>query len=136
MFGRHAPARENALKLKGDSYPSMRPLADAGGVDIATQWAKRGEAHRFLVFDKASGAIQKANMRPPKSWKEFDLADRAARRAANLENAEVVQQTLIHINEAIEGYDSEVIEVGMSGENPDSCLTVNQPLPRATRESN
>jgi hypothetical protein len=51
--------------------------------------AKRGEAHRFLVFDKASGAIQKAKMRPPKSWKEFDLADRAARRAAGLENADV-----------------------------------------------
>jgi tRNA(Ser,Leu) C12 N-acetylase TAN1 len=65
----------------------------------AAQWAKRGEAHRFLVFDKASGAIQKAKMRPPKSWKEFDLADRAARRAAGLENADVVQQTLIHLNE-------------------------------------
>ncbi|PYL72840.1 MAG: hypothetical protein DMF26_15660 [Verrucomicrobia bacterium] len=65
----------------------------------AAQWAKRGEAHRFLVFDKASGAIKKAKMRPPKSWKEFDLADRAARRAAGLENADVVQQTLIHINE-------------------------------------
>jgi len=65
----------------------------------AAQWAKRGEAHRFLVFDKASGAIQKAKMRPPKSWKEFDLADRAARRAAGLESADVVQQTLIHLNE-------------------------------------
>jgi hypothetical protein len=38
-------------------------------------------------------------MRPPKSWKEFDLADRTARRAVGLENADVVQQTLIHINE-------------------------------------
>jgi hypothetical protein len=65
----------------------------------AAQWAKRGEAHRFLVLDKASGAIQKAKMRPPKSWKEFDLADRAARRAAGLKNADVVQQTLIHLNE-------------------------------------
>jgi len=51
------------------------------------------------VFDKASGAIEKAKMRPPKSWKEFDLADRAARHAAGLENADVIQQTLIHVNE-------------------------------------
>ena len=51
------------------------------------------------MFDKASGAIEKAKMRPPKSWKEFDLADRAARRAAGLENADVIQQTLIHVNE-------------------------------------
>jgi hypothetical protein len=42
---------------------------------------------------------------PPKSWKEFDVADRAARRAAGLENAEVVQQTLIQINEAIDDFD-------------------------------
>jgi hypothetical protein len=68
-------------------------------VFIAAQWAKRGEAHRLLVFDKASGAIEKAKMRPPKSWKEFDLADRAARLAAGLENADVIQQTLIHVNE-------------------------------------
>jgi hypothetical protein len=65
----------------------------------AQDWLAKGEAHRAVVFDKASGAIKKANMRPPKSWKEFDLADRAARRAAGLENADVVQQTLIHINE-------------------------------------
>ena len=51
------------------------------------------------MFDKASGAIEKARMRPPKSWREFDLADRVARRAAGLENADVVQQTLIHIDE-------------------------------------
>jgi len=102
----------------------------------AQDWLAKGEAHRTLVFDKASGAIKRANMRLPKSWKEFDLADRAARRAANLENAEVVQQTLIHINEAIEGHDSEVFEVGVSQENPDSRFTVNQPLPRAISESN
>src|SRR6266446_663746 len=33
------------------------------------QWAKRGETHRLLVFDKASDAIKKARVRPPKSWK-------------------------------------------------------------------
>jgi hypothetical protein len=38
-------------------------------------------------------------MQPLKSWKEFDLADRAARREAGLENPDVVQQTLIHLNE-------------------------------------
>ena len=65
----------------------------------AQDWLTKGETHRAVLFDRASGAIKKANMRVPQSWKEFDLADRAARRAAGLENAEVVQQTLIHINE-------------------------------------
>jgi hypothetical protein len=84
----------------------------------AAQWAKRGEAHRLLVFDKASGAIEKARMRPPKSWKEFDLADRAARRAAGLENADVVQQTLIHINEldAEQPIEAEVVTMLQSPE--------------------
>lgn len=57
-------------------------------------------------------------MRPPKSWKEFDLADRAARRSAGLENAEVVQQTLIHINEAIDGHEFEVIDTTAQSANP------------------
>jgi hypothetical protein len=90
----------------------QKAVQNAEVVDRAAQdWLAKGNVHRTVVFDKASGAIAKAQMRPPKSWKEFDLADRAARRSAGLENAEVVQQSLlIHINEAIDGYESEVID--------------------------
>src|SRR5205814_9140448 len=78
----------------------QKAVQNAEVVDrTAQEWLGKGNAHRTVVFDKASGAIAKANMTPPQSWREFDLADRAARRAAGLENAEVVQQTLIHINE-------------------------------------
>jgi hypothetical protein len=77
----------------------------------AQDWLTKGEAHRAVVFDKASGAIEKAEMQPPKSWKEFDLADRAARRAAGLENAEVVQQTLININDLDA---SEIIDLSLA----------------------
>jgi hypothetical protein len=57
-------------------------------------------------------------MCPPKSWKEFDLANRAPRRAANLENAEIVQQSLlIHVNEAIDGFESEVIDLTTQSDN-------------------
>src|SRR6266478_5672965 len=90
----------------------QKAVQNAQVVDKTAQdWLAKGEAHRAVVFDKASGAIAKANMTPPRSWREFDLADRAARQAANLENAEIVQQSLlIHINEAIDGHDFEVIE--------------------------
>jgi hypothetical protein len=88
----------------------QRAVQNAEVVDRTAQdWLAKGNAHRTVVFDKASDAIAKANMTPPQSWKEFDLADRAARRAAGLENAEVVQQTLIHIND--EGFDSQVIDL-------------------------
>jgi hypothetical protein len=71
----------------------------------AQDWLAKSAAHRAIVFDKAHGAIIKARLRPPESWKDFDLADRAARRAAGLEKADVVQQTLIQINEAINEYE-------------------------------
>jgi hypothetical protein len=91
----------------------QKAVQNARVVDRSAQdWLSKGEAHRRVVFDKASGAIADASMYPPKSWKEFDLADRAARRAAGLENAEVVQQTLIHIND--EGFDSEVIDLNLA----------------------
>jgi len=90
----------------------QKAVQNAEVVDRTAQdWLAKGEAHRAVVFDKASGAIKKAKMRPLESWKEFDLADRAARRAAGLENAEVVQQTLIHIND--EGFDSQVIDLNL-----------------------
>jgi len=97
----------------------QKAVQNAEVVDRTAQdWLAKGNAHRTVVFDKASGAIAKANMTPPQSWKEFDLADRAARRAAGLENAEVVQQTLIHINEP--GADSEVIDLNLMPERATS----------------
>jgi hypothetical protein len=87
-------------------------------VDKAAQdWLSKGEAHRAVVFDKASGAIKKAKMCPPKSWKEFDLADRAARRAADLDNIEIAQTTLIQINELIDGHQPEVIDLTAQSDN-------------------
>lgn len=92
----------------------QKAVQNAQVVDKTAQdWLAKGEAHRALVFDKAHGAISKAKMWPPKSWKEFDLADRAARRAANLENADIVQQSLlIHINESLDEFpvEAEVID--------------------------
>ena len=63
----------------------------------AHDWLAKSAAHRAVVFDKAHGAITKATMRPPQSCKDFDLADRAARRASGLENAEVVRSTFLSL---------------------------------------
>jgi len=83
-----------------------KAVQNAEVVDRTAQdWLNKGEAHRRIVFDKASGAITQAKMCPPRSWRDFDLADRTARRAAGLESAEIVQQTLIQINEAIDDFD-------------------------------
>jgi hypothetical protein len=74
-------------------------------------WGKLGETHRERAFRTAHESLKKFRPRVPKDFKELDLADRIARRAAGLENDSVVQQTLVHINEAVEGHaEAQVIE--------------------------
>src|SRR5437660_7453535 len=41
----------------------------------AAQWAKRGDAHRELVFNVARGALTKAKLQPPRTWKEAKVVD-------------------------------------------------------------
>jgi len=108
--------KEDTLRKRARRYRWPIPRAIGKAVQKAVQnsevaaraaqdWLSKGEAHRRIVFDKASGAIAQAKMCPPRSWRDFDLADRTARRAAGLESAEIVQQTLIQINEAIDDFD-------------------------------
>lgn len=69
---------------------------------VAKTWAERGEEHRAMVFEKANGALRKAKLQAPKTWKDAEIADKMARRSAGLENAEIVQQTLVNL-QAISG---------------------------------
>lgn len=81
----------------------------------AIDWAKRGEDHRELGFTIAHESVKKFKPRSPKNFRELEIADRIARRNAGLETAEVIQQTLVHINEAIEDHgDQQVIEADSS----------------------
>lgn len=85
---------------------------------VAETWMERGEDHRKTVFELAHKSIKRMKPRTPKNWKEADIADKMARRAAGLENAEVVQQTLIQINETdeqpIEATSSEISQEDQS----------------------
>ena len=74
-------------------------------------WGKKGDKHREEAFKVANASLKKFRARAPKDFKELDIADRIARRAAGLENDSIVQQTLVHINEAVEGHaENQVIE--------------------------
>jgi hypothetical protein len=75
------------------------------------QWAKRGETHRELVFKVAHGALAKAKLKPPRTFKEAKLADDMARKACGLDiNEGVSQSMLVHLNELIDGREPEVLE--------------------------
>jgi hypothetical protein len=124
--------KENTIRKRARRYkwPVARAIGKAVQKAVqneqvtertAQDWIAKGAVHRAVVFDKAHAAIAKANMRPPESWREFDLADRAARRAAGLDNEEGAQQTLlIQINERVEGVDCEPIEATLLPDGPTS----------------
>ena len=124
--------KEDTVRKRARRYRWPVPRAIGKAVQKAVQneqvaeltardWLAKGAVHRAIVFDKAHAAIAKANMSPPKSWREFDLADRAARRAAGLDNEEGAQQTLlIQINERIEGVDCDPIEATLLPDGPTS----------------
>jgi hypothetical protein len=82
---------------------AAKPSATKALDKIAEGWQEKAENHRLTVFDKTSKAIAGSVLRPPKNWRDFDIVDKAARRAAGLDNTEVVQQTLVNINEISEG---------------------------------
>lgn len=72
-------------------------------------WGKSAEEHRELAFDLAHASVKKFKAKRPATFRDLEIADKMARRAAGLDNAEVIQQTLVHINEAIEEH-AEVVE--------------------------
>lgn len=60
---------------------------------LATEsWAEKAEAHRRKMFALASDALGKANLPPPKNWRDAETADKIARRAAGLEDGEQGRQ--------------------------------------------
>ncbi len=80
----------------------------------ASDWARRGDAHRELVFNVAHGAFAKAKLQSPRTWKEAKLADEMARRACGLDDRDAASQTLlIHINETVNGFDPYPIEANV-----------------------
>lgn len=102
----YARAKGNGWRLIGHRE-KQKMEKDKGKRD----WGKSGEAHREAAFKIAHESLKKFKATKPKSFKDLDIADRIARRAAGLENDSIVQQTLVHINEAVEGHaENQVIE--------------------------
>jgi hypothetical protein len=94
----------------------------------ATEWARRGDAHRDLMFNVAHGALAKAKLQSPRTWKEAKLADEMARRACGLDDRDAASQSLlIHINEIVDAsepypVEASVIDAELSPDAPVSVL--------------
>jgi hypothetical protein len=90
--------------------------------------ARRGDAHRELIFNVAHGALAKAKLQSPRTWKEAKLADEMARRACGLDDRDAASQSLlIHINEIVDAsepypIEASVIDTELSPDAPASVL--------------
>jgi hypothetical protein len=64
---------------------------------VKESWAERGERHRSTMFDLASRAIADAKVGAPKNWRDLETADKIARRAAGLEDADAQGRTIVNL---------------------------------------
>ena len=54
---------------------------------VAESWQARAESHRVLVFGMATDALRAAVPPELRTWRDFEIADRVARKAAGLEGS-------------------------------------------------
>jgi hypothetical protein len=67
---------------------------------VAETWAEKGEMHRALAFNLASGALAAAARTgglPIESWRDAHLADQVARKSCGLDH----ENTAVNINMAL-----------------------------------
>jgi hypothetical protein len=101
-----------AAELVSSSPNAVTPVTrDKLAAVAATDWNSRANAQREVAFKLAHESLKRMKPRAPKNFREAEVCDKIGRRSAGLENIDsATQVSLIHVNEAIEGYDSEVIE--------------------------
>ncbi len=92
-----------------------QPARNAAIVEqTAKNLAERGEEHAKVVFDLASNALASLKKLPVRNWKDAEIADKAARRAAGMGNDdEGARVSIIQLNESLNSHDfshDEVLE--------------------------
>lgn len=105
LAGRHSA--ESAARAYGMAPSTIRKRAKVEGWsksavlekrrEVAQSWAEKAEEHRAKIFEMATRALEKAQVPPPKNWRDAETADRMARRAAGLDDGAEGQRTLVQI---------------------------------------
>jgi hypothetical protein len=101
-------SREKWVEMRPEFHATIATDAvlDAAkqGAKVAAQsWMERGESYRRMIFEKTSKLMEQATLAPPKNWKDADVADKMARRAAGLDNLETQVNTIIGIGSLEDG---------------------------------
>jgi hypothetical protein len=110
----------------------MEQVVRAAAEEAAKSWLEKGEEHRKVAFDIAHESVSKFKARAPRNFRELEAADKIARRAAGLEVADVVQQTLVNVNEAIDSFEmpqeATVIEAPAADEPALPAASASEPV--------
>ena len=101
-------ARERWMELRPEGHVNQRAKAVqspvlVAGKEVARSWAERGETYRNMVFDKTAKLLEQATLAPPKNWKDAEIVDKMARRAAGLDNIETQVNTIIGLGSLDDG---------------------------------
>jgi len=64
---------------------------------VKESWAERGEQHRHRMFSLAAKAIDESKVQAPRNWRDLETADKIARRAAGLEDADAQGRTIVNL---------------------------------------
>lgn len=95
-----------AARSSREGWMQTRPETHANPLHSAlTEGAKTqgmslqeaGQAYAARMFKKVSALAEAANLPAPRSYKDLELADKVARRAAGLENVETQVNTIIGV---------------------------------------
>lgn len=79
---------------------NISPAAAIARVGAPPDWASLGQRYREMIFGHVNGALESLNLEPPKTWRDFEIADRMARKAVGLESGEgTTVQTIIPIGD-------------------------------------
>lgn len=108
--------KENTIRVKArrNKWVTPRRVAavlrnrDTQAIEkVAEDWLAKGEKHREKVFDIAVNSLKTVKKIKVKNAKDLEIIDKAARRAAGLESADVQVGVLIQMNERMENFADE-----------------------------
>ena len=92
-------SREKWVEMRPETYATnatgVLEAAKTAAIAGAASWAEKGERHRKMVFEKTTAMLEQATLAPPKNWKDAEIVDKMARRAAGLDNLETQVNTII-----------------------------------------
>ena len=106
LAARSSRERWIELRPQGHAKGLQSPVLEAGKAvakSIAETWSEKGEAYRKMVFGKTASLVEQATLAPPKNWKDVEIADKIARRAAGLDNLETQVNTIIGLGSLEDG---------------------------------